>query len=994
MQCEDSGIRSTASYYCEECEEYLCEMCRESHSTRRATKSHIPVPISFLKPSDSDENKDREESSKMCDPCTYLDKRVVALSFCAQCEELLCADCTKLHRTRKLTKSHMLKKPKRAEIVKVKCGICESKTDKKTAMYCSTCEETLCGRCANKHKQKKMFQNHSLRATNDNIPKPTIKCDPCNKNNEVKSAETFCKQCEEHLCEFCTRHHSSQKMTKHHNLIDPISCAAIFLLCDTCLENEIQAKATSYCIECEENFCDDCGRKHKSLKISKNHEIVDVSNIIPRRSIKNCNQCQENGKSANAVRYCTDCKKYFCTDCCQIHKRYKVTKSHNLLEIEEAYKSSKQHSNSCSAHGTKAVEESLKRIALRNRDVKPGPQGEKDIPGKPKSLNVLPDTITLSWDPPSQLDEKDLYEISFKVQDHDHQWKILSDKFTTTTADAKNLKSNTAYIFRVRVVCENNEGPWSVESDVILTLESLASQIVKFAVKIKDGDPSPAIYALPMTEIQAARDEKAMLRKFEFGANNALGGEAKTIMLAGPVGTGKSTMVDGFVNYVLGVRWDDPFRFTVSNRTQQEADGQIKNDAFADWVTTYTINPQKGSRLQYQLNIIDTPGLGDLRGLERDQQIVNHISQLFSQNQPKGVALIDAVCLLAKAPDARLSATQSCIYQLIMSLFGKDIEKNICSLVTFGDGLVPPVLSALRQCGLSFRRYFAFNNSSLISNNVNTEYSSVAKCFWEMGFKSFINFFDHIEHVGKTSLQLTRDVLAERVRLESTTTKLQPEFEARLSKFNCLQKEKEFFNEQQDFEFEVETKMIIKKDLPKGQYANNCNVCALTCHKNCQDSKINTCSVMDFRGNCTVCPQKCHWKSHARTSVAFELETVKEKKRYADVANKYKNAPGYSLGKNDYEGKLKEEVGTLLDGTEEMMSVIKACNKRLQEISLIPNPLTRTKDIDSLIENENLTKTDGYQQRIYLLKKFRGRAQTYTEFEKLRQEVNKTLGKG
>ncbi|XP_053407654.1 uncharacterized protein LOC123547434 isoform X2 [Mercenaria mercenaria] len=510
-----------------------------------------------------------------------------------------------------------------------------------------------------------MFKNHCLQAEK-NKQKSTIKCDPCKESNKIKSADTYCKQCEEHLCEFCTRYHRAQKMTKNHDLIEPMSQSSGITTtpnCDPCSENEIQVKAISYCIECEENFCEVCGRRHTSLKISKNHKIVDVTNIISERSCKVCSQCQEDGRFVNAVKYCAECQEYFCAECCQIHKRYKVSKFHNLLEMEEVYKSSKQHSNSCSAHGTKVVEESLKRIEVRSRDVKPGPQGKKGIPGKPKSLNVLLDTITLSWDPPSQFDEKDHYEISFKLQDHDDKWKILPDKFATTIAEAKDLKSNTAHIFRVRVAGENNEGPWSAESDAILTSESLASQLIRFAVKIKDGDPAPAIYALPMTEIQAARDEKAMLRKFEFGANEAQGGEAKTIMLAGPVGTGKSTMVDGFVNYVLGVTWDDPFRFTVTNRTQQVPDGQIKNDAFTDWVTTYTINPQKGSRLQYQLNIIDTPGLGDSRGLERDQQIVNHISQLFSQNQPKGVTLIDAVCLLAKAPDARLSATQNCIYR-------------------------------------------------------------------------------------------------------------------------------------------------------------------------------------------------------------------------------------------------------------------------------------------------------------------------------------------
>ena len=47
-------------------------------------------------------------------------------------------------------------------------------------------------------------------------------------------------------------------------------------------------------------------------------------------------------------------------------------------------------------------------------------------------------------------------------------------------------------------------------------------------------------------------------------------------MLVGATGTGKSTLVDGIVNYVLGANWEDPFRFTVIDLEQEEKD-RIKN---------------------------------------------------------------------------------------------------------------------------------------------------------------------------------------------------------------------------------------------------------------------------------------------------------------------------------------------------------------------------------------------------------------------------------
>lgn len=46
--------------------------------------------------------------------------------------------------------------------------------------------------------------------------------------------------------------------------------------------------------------------------------------------------------------------------------------------------------------------------------------------------------------------------------------------------------------------------------------------------------------------------------------------EEKTIMLVGATGSGKSTLVDGIVNFVMGVSFDDPFRFTLVQLEEEE----------------------------------------------------------------------------------------------------------------------------------------------------------------------------------------------------------------------------------------------------------------------------------------------------------------------------------------------------------------------------------------------------------------------------------------
>ncbi|KAH3777255.1 hypothetical protein DPMN_178695 [Dreissena polymorpha] len=227
-----------------------------------------------------------------------------------------------------------------------------------------------------------------------------------------------------------------------------------------------------------------------------------------------------------------------------------------------------------------------------------------------------------------------------------------------------------------------------------------------------------------------------------------------------------------------------------------------------------------------------------------------------------------------------------------MSLFGMDIEDNICSLITFADGMEPPVFAAIKESGLPFGERFTFNNSGLFARNTDLSQSCLSPLFWDMGLVSFRNFFNHLDSLETKSLQLTSYVLYEQSRLEATIRNLQPMLDVGLNKIselkseiNIFQENKSIITDNKDFTYVVSTTKHIKIDLPSGLHVKNCTYCNFTCHENCNianDAEKMGCWAMTD-GFCRICPERCIWNQHANTPYIFDYIYVDETKTYAEM---------------------------------------------------------------------------------------------------------------
>ncbi|XP_035234863.1 uncharacterized protein LOC118206358 [Anguilla anguilla] len=487
---------------------------------------------------------------------------------------------------------------------------------------------------------------------------------------------------------------------------------------------------------------------------------------------------------------------------------------------------------------------------------------------------------------------------------------------------------------------------------------------IQGANKISPGNP--AIYKLNLTSTE---NDQVCIKDF---GSQVLGKCNKTIMLLGATGSGKTTLINGMINYILGVEWKDEWRFKlideVTNKTQAESQ--------TSEVTAYQIHHNEGFKVPYSLTIIDTPGFGDTRGIKQDKEITEKIRQFFTRQD--GIASIDAVCFVVQSALARLTHTQKYIFEAVLSIFGKDIASNIISMVTFADGQKPPVLEAIRAADIPCATkegsllHFKFNNSALYASNEQSD-DSFDQMFWNLGKKSMNGFFNSLNTMETRSLLLTKEVLSERKQLEATVAGVQPLIQIGLAKLNeiqetraALHRHQSAINANKDFTYEVEISVANKVDLETGVYVTNCLKCNYTCHDDCayanDDDKIN-CMVMK-NSYCTVCPGKCIWSVHHNMTYKIVTEMKKETRTYENLKKEYEKAQGKKMSAEEIVKQLEQEYEdvqfNVFQRTDEMARSL----RRLQEIALRPDPLSTPGYIELLIEAEKQECKPGYKKRV------------------------------
>ncbi|KAI2667889.1 Stonustoxin subunit alpha [Labeo rohita] len=615
-------------------------------------------------------------------------------------------------------------------------------------------------------------------------------------------------------------------------------------------------------------------------------------------------------------------------------------------------------------------------------------------PGAPTVKQVESETATVVWDVPASVGEDVLitgYVLEFrecsKDQENENPWKSV--KSTNRECTLEGLKQDTIYTVRVFANCGNDGVSLpSSETVVSASLKSKQSAVrsdlfLNQSSQVSMGNPS--IYTLKLYQKTKENED---FNQYVFG-RKVEDVKNKVVLLLGSTGAGKTTLINAMVNYVLGVKWQDAYRFKlineVTNRTQAESQTSI--------VSSYELYSQPGFQIPYSLTIIDTPGFSDTRGLAHDKLVAEQVKSFLCS--PLGINHIDAVCFVVQASLVRLTASQSYVFDSILSIFGKDVAENIIILTTFSDSKEAKALEAIKAADLPCQKneegqpiHFKFNNSVVYSekkvekpttsDNNSDDEDELTRLVWRKTFKQMNAFFNTLGATESKDLTQTRNVLEERERLQKVMESLTPQITAGLSKMTEIKKVKQLLENENDrmnqngnFEQEVEVMKPIRTRA--NCFSMNCNTCFFTCHFNCflpAEDSMHTCAVME-NDHCIICPGNCHYSAHSRENVMWTYETKIETKTIKELKDNFMAAKGKFMDTKQIVDGVEAELRGIEVSLKKLIKLSSNCLKQLDEIALKPVSLSTDDYFDILIKTEQEEKRHGFEDRIAGLQKMK-----------------------
>ena len=351
----------------------------------------------------------------------------------------------------------------------------------------------------------------------------------------------------------------------------------------------------------------------------------------------------------------------------------------------------------------------------------------------------------------------------------------------------------------------------------------------------------------------------------------------KVILLIGQTGNGKTTLINFLINVLLGIEYDDNFRFKII--VEEKRSDESKSN---------------------------TSGV--------------HSYNLKVDGYPFPIV---------KETDIRIGSSQQYIYKSILDLFAKDIKSNFVLMMTNSHFEEDPenieLLKSLNSEESFFKSvipflekpyYFQFENGSL--------YKKGSKKRFKMDFeesmdnmKEFLN--NKLINLKPVKTKNSLNVLVERIQQRLICRNLFNKRQILINKKKILEKNQFLLMEAkskiiddpnikiENYEYE-----LIQKPLPNGKHNTVCKNCKENCHEGCFDTKIfgidflkYWCACFGKTGFCKICKNKCYMNKHE--NVNFEYYS-NQKSKELTLDEIFKQKCEKSPEKKDTIDKIKDLI--------------------------------------------------------------------------------------
>lgn len=250
-----------------------------------------------------------------------------------------------------------------------------------------------------------------------------------------------------------------------------------------------------------------------------------------------------------------------------------------------------------------------------------------------------------------------------------------------------------------------------------------------------------------------------------------------------------------------------------------------------------------------------------------------------------------------------------------MSLFGKNLEKNIVVLITHSAGRKPKnVFEALKEVKIKCARnetnepvYFLFDNCQHEdrTKEEEEELKHAAKIS-KGGMKGFTDF---LEKTADNKMMDSVDVIKERIRLKACLQNLLERIDhiegkqKEIKKIQeALDKYKKGMEKNEKFTVETNEEYMATEDIARKGLVYDGALCCIECEENCHFRCTlapipQQCAVIQ-KGFCTVCPKRCPVSKHVKVKWRY----VKKNRTVTKTDKEMKLQ--YEMNKTKCENKL------------------------------------------------------------------------------------------